>query len=61
MNALVQNYEDEIQQVLAYHRGDVHAAIEALLKDRDFLAREVELSRLDITHGQRADLFKRAA
>jgi len=28
MNALVQNYEDEIQQVLAYHGGDVHAAIE---------------------------------
>lgn len=61
MNALVQNYEDEIQQVLAYHGGDVHAAIEALLKDRDFLAREVELARLAGTHGQRADLFKRAA
>jgi hypothetical protein len=39
----------------------VHAAIEALLKDRDFLAREVELARLAVTHGQRADLFKRAA
>jgi len=61
MNALVQNYEDEIQQVLAYHGGDVHAAIEALLKDRDFLAREVELARLAVTHGQRADLFKMAA
>ncbi|KAB2709752.1 hypothetical protein FHW20_002083 [Ochrobactrum intermedium] len=61
MNALVQSYDAEIEEVLAYHGGDVRAAIEALLKDRDFLAREVELARLAVTHGQRADLFKRAA
>jgi len=61
MNTFVQNYEAEIEMVLAYHGGDVHAAIEALLKDRDFLAREVELSRLAITDGQRGSLFKRAA
>ncbi|MFC7067486.1 CUE domain-containing protein [Brucella rhizosphaerae] len=61
MNTLAQNYEAEIEMVLAYHGGDVHAAIEALLKDRDFLAREIELSHLALTHGQRAPLFKRAA
>lgn len=61
MNTLVQNYEHEIEMVLAYHGGDVHAAIEALLKDRDFLAREVELSHLALTHGQRSSSFKRAA
>lgn len=61
MNALVQSYDAEIEEVLAYHGGDVRAAIEALLKDRDFLIREVELSRLAVTHGQPVDLFKRAA
>ncbi|KAB2792916.1 hypothetical protein F9K96_07285 [Brucella anthropi] len=61
MNALVQSYDAEIEEVLAYHGGDVHAAIEALLKDRDFLIREVELSRLAVTHGQPVGLFKRAA
>ena len=61
MNALVQSYDAEIEEVLAYHGGDVRAAIEALLKDRDCLVREVELSRLAVTHGQPAELFKRAA
>lgn len=27
MNALVQSYDAEIEEVLAYHDGDVHAAI----------------------------------
>ncbi|MCO7729104.1 CUE domain-containing protein, partial [Brucella intermedia] len=31
MNALVQSYDAEIEEVLAYHGGDVRAAIEALL------------------------------
>jgi len=61
MNTFVQNYEAEIEMVLAYHKGDVRASIEALLKDRDFLAREIELSRLALTQGQRAYPFKRAA
>ncbi len=61
MNALVQSYDAEIEEVLAYHCGDVRAAIEALLKDRDFLIREVELSRLAVTHGHPVELFKRAA
>lgn len=38
MNAVTQEYkyDDEIELVLAYHKGDVQAAIGALLKDRDF-------------------------
>ncbi|MBB5700704.1 hypothetical protein FHS76_000547 [Ochrobactrum daejeonense] len=51
MNALVQSYDTEIEEVLAYHGGDVHAAIEALLKDREFLMREVELARMAMSHG----------
>lgn len=42
MNAVAQGneYDDEIELVLAYHKGDVRAAIEALLKDRDFLVKD---------------------
>lgn len=49
MNGVSGNYDAEIDLVLAYHKGDVRASIEALLKDRDFLAREIELSRLALT------------
>ena len=41
MNAVLNNYDAEIDLVLAYHKGDVRASIEALLKDRDFLARRL--------------------
>lgn len=51
MNALVQNYEDEIEQVLSYHGGDVRAAIDALLKDRDFLVKEIEYASLAMSMG----------
>ncbi|QWK79062.1 hypothetical protein [Ochrobactrum sp. BTU1] len=61
MNNIAQSYDAEIDLVLAYHKGDVRASIEALLKDRDFLAREIELSHLALLHGQRASSFKRAA
>lgn len=61
MNGILQNYDAEIDLVLAYHKGDVRASIEALLKDRDFLAREIELSSLALAHGQRNHPFKRAA
>ncbi|MBB2973303.1 hypothetical protein FHU14_003830 [Mesorhizobium sp. RMAD-H1] len=37
MNAPAQQYDDEIEEVLAYHGGDTRAAIKALLEDRDFL------------------------
>lgn len=44
MNAVVHEngYDDEIELVLTYHKGDVRAAIESLLKDRDFLVKEIE-------------------
>jgi hypothetical protein len=61
MNGVSGNYDAEIDMVLAYHKGDVRASIEALLKDRDFLAREIELSRLALTDGQRGSSFKWAA
>lgn len=51
MNALVQNYDDEIDQVIAYHGGDMRAALEAILKDRDFLAREVEIASMAVSFG----------
>lgn len=51
MNALVQNYDDEIEQVLAYYQGDVRAAIEGLLKDRDFLVKEIEYASLAMSFG----------
>ena len=51
MNALAQNYEDEIDQVLAYHDGDVRAAIKALLSDRDFLVKEIEYASLAMSMG----------
>lgn len=61
MNAVLNNYDAEIDLVLAYHKGDVRASIEALLKDRDFLAREIELSQIALAHNQRTNSFKRAA
>lgn len=53
MNAVAQGneYEDEIELVLAYHKGDVRAAIESLLKDRDFLVKEIEYASLAVSHG----------
>jgi len=61
MNGVLESYDAEIDLVLTYHNGDVRASIEALLRDRDFLAREVELSHLALTHGQRARSLMRAA
>lgn len=51
MNALVENYDDEIEMVLAYHKGDMRAAMEALLKDRDFLIKEIEYASLAMSMG----------
>ncbi|MBV2143103.1 hypothetical protein KUG47_06290 [Falsochrobactrum sp. TDYN1] len=51
MNALVQSYDDEIEQVLSYYKGDVRAAIEGLLKDRDFLVKEIEYASLAMSFG----------
>ncbi|GAA5542625.1 MULTISPECIES: hypothetical protein [Brucella/Ochrobactrum group] len=53
MNALAQKegYQDEIDLVLAFHDGDVRAAIETLLKDRDFLVKEIEYASLAMSMG----------
>ncbi|EBY7415700.1 hypothetical protein D6J61_25790, partial [Salmonella enterica subsp. enterica serovar Alachua] len=53
MNTAVQEneYEEEIELVLAYHKGDVRAAIQALLKDRDFLVKEIEYASLAMSLG----------
>ncbi|WP_433762640.1 hypothetical protein [Brucella anthropi] len=53
MSAVAQEneYEDEIEMVLAYHKGDARAAIEALLKDRDFLVKEIEYASLAMSMG----------
>ncbi|QNQ39434.1 hypothetical protein [Brucella intermedia] len=53
MNAVAQGneYDDEIELVLAYHKGDARAAIESLLKDRDFLVKEIECASLAMSMG----------
>ncbi|KAA9370154.1 hypothetical protein [Ochrobactrum quorumnocens] len=51
MNATVESYDDEIEMVLAYHKGDMRAAMEALLKDRDFLIKEIEYACLAMSLG----------
>jgi hypothetical protein len=53
MNAVVQEneYDDEIEMVLAYHKDDVRAAIKSLLKDRDFLVKEIEYASLAMSMG----------
>lgn len=51
MNATVESYHDEIEMVLAYHKGDMRAAMEALLKDRDFLIKEIEYASLAMSLG----------
>ncbi|HCH72234.1 MAG TPA: hypothetical protein DFK19_09760 [Ochrobactrum sp.] len=53
MSAVAQEneYDDEIELVLAYHKGDARAAIEALLKDRDFLVKEVAIGSMAVSHG----------
>ncbi len=51
MNAIAESYDDEVEQVLAYYGGDVRAAIEGLLKDRDFLVKEIEYASLAMSLG----------
>jgi len=61
MNGVLENYEAEIDLVLSYHKGDVRAAIEALLRDREFLIKEVEYASLFVSHGRRPSPLRRAA
>lgn len=53
MNTAVQenDYDDEIELVLTYHKGDVRAAIATLLRDRDFLIKKIEYASLAMSMG----------
>ncbi|WP_273771482.1 hypothetical protein [Brucella intermedia] len=53
MSAVAQEneYDDETELVLAYHKGDARAAIKALLKERDFLVKEIEYASLAMSMG----------
>ena len=63
MNALAQNYDDEIDMILAYHNGDVRAAIETLLRERDFLCHEIKIASMAMsagfTRGWRPSVFSK--
>ena len=51
MNAISRQPEDEIDEALAYHQGDVRATVAALLAERDFLLREIEYATLAMSYG----------
>jgi len=51
MNAVAANYDGKIDLVLAYHNRNVRSAIEALLKDRAFLIKEIERASLAMSLG----------
>lgn len=51
MNALAHDIEDEIDLVLTYHNGDTRAAIKALLEDREFLAQQIAIASMAVSHG----------
>lgn len=44
-------HQDEIDQVIAEHGGDAHAAIAMLLSDKKFLIKELEYASLAMGHG----------
>ena len=51
MNAISRQPEDEIDEALAYHQGDVRATIAALLAEREYLLREIEYASLALSFG----------
>ncbi|RCS21468.1 hypothetical protein DUT91_23915 [Phyllobacterium salinisoli] len=51
MNAPARQLDDELEEVLAYHGGDARAAIKALLADRDYLLREIEIAAAAVSPG----------
>jgi hypothetical protein len=44
-------HNDEVEQLIIEHGGDVHAAISALLLDRNFLIKELEYAAIAMGHG----------
>ncbi len=51
MNEAALKHEDEIEQLIAGHGGDVHAAMAVLLSERNFLLKELEYASLVMGHG----------
>lgn len=51
MNAISRQPEDEIDEALAYHQGDIRATVAALLAEREFLLRELEYATLAMSYG----------
>jgi hypothetical protein len=53
MSAVAQDneYDNEIELVLAHHKGDARAALETLLRDRDFLVKEIAIASMAVSHG----------
>lgn len=51
MSEPVLKHDDEIEELIAEHGGDVHAAIAALLSDRRFLIKELECASLAMGYG----------
>lgn len=51
MNAIVPHYDDEIDDILAYYKGDARAALQALLDERHFLLREIEYASMAMSLG----------
>ena len=45
------NIEEEIDEALAYHGGDVRATIAALIADREFLAKELSFASIAMSYG----------
>lgn len=44
-------HDEEIDQLIAEHGGDVHAAIEQLLSEKNFLIKELEYASLAMGFG----------
>ncbi|RCW77702.1 hypothetical protein [Phyllobacterium bourgognense] len=44
-------HDGEVEQLIAEHGGDVHAAIADLLSDRNCLIKELEYAALAMGHG----------
>jgi hypothetical protein len=51
MNETALKREDEIEQLIAEHSGDVHAAIGVLLSERDLLIKELKFASIAMGHG----------
>ncbi|MCO4316374.1 hypothetical protein M8997_004205 [Phyllobacterium sp. 21LDTY02-6] len=51
MNEPELKHDNEVDELIAEHGGDVYAAIKTLLSDREFLIRELQYAALAMGHG----------